>query len=178
MRRMFDSFSIGMMKIARFFLFLAIFVVIMFFVGRKFYDVGYKLFYEGNMYNKNHVSKTVDIVIDKKDTWEKVANTLKKEGIIDDEKIFQFRAKIYKTKLTPGHYQFNTKQSMKNILDKIDEGEIVSTQLDESAKQNENIAIENNFDNKTNKENNIIESETNTKKETNKETKEEKTNGQ
>lgn len=133
MRRIFDSFSIGMLKLARFFLFLAIFVVIMFFVGKKIYDYGYKLFYEGNMYNKTNISKTVDIVIDKNDTWDRIAKELQKEEIIDDADIFKFRAKIYKTILTPGHYQFNTKQSMKNILDIIDEGESVNSQTDETS---------------------------------------------
>ena len=136
MRKGFDSFSIAMFRIAKFFLMFTIYIVVIFFVGKMIFNFGYKLFYESNMYDKTSISKTIDIIIDKNDSWDKIANELVKDGIIDDEKVFTFRAKIYKTKKTPGHYQFNTKQSIKNILDAIDEGEIMEVNVDAENKGN------------------------------------------
>ncbi|MDO5564817.1 MAG: hypothetical protein Q4F88_06285, partial [Eubacteriales bacterium] len=122
----FDKVSLFIFKIARKFLFLTIYLIILFFIGQKLFSIGYDLFYEQDMYSINNISITESFTITNDDTWDTIAFRLYSQGLISDENIFKFRANIYKVNLNQGTYEFNTKLTMKNILDIIDLGEIVN----------------------------------------------------
>lgn len=107
------------MKIAKFFVRLAIFVVVMYFLGMKLFDFGYRLFYERAI--SDGEGKEIVFEIKSDDSVDTIAKNLKEAGLIDDTLAFKFRAKIYKTNFNPNVYNLKTSMTIKNMLDIFDE---------------------------------------------------------
>lgn len=132
-----EKFSYVMMKIAKFFLKLAIFCVVIYLLGIRLFDFGYSLFYEKSMTDKEN-EKEVVFSIKKDDTVDDIATNLVNEGLIDDEIAFKFRAKIYKISFTPNVYNLKTSMTIKNMLDIFDsptDEDIASTVSNEDVYQ-------------------------------------------
>ena len=106
------------MKLAAFFIKCAIFCVVIYLIGIRLFDFGHRLFYERAM-TEGEGEKVV-FEIKQGDTDEIVAENLEKAGLIDDKLAFRFRARIYKTNLTPNVYNLDTSMTIKNILDIFD----------------------------------------------------------
>lgn len=113
-----ENFSYFMMAVAKFLVKIAIFCVVVYFIGMKLFGIGYDLFYEKCM-NPDDKS-TIVFEIKKNDTVDTISEELKKAGLIDDTNIFKFRAMIYKTKFTPNVYNLDKTMTVKNILDIFD----------------------------------------------------------
>lgn len=113
-----EKFSIFFMKLAAFFIKLAIFCVVIYLIGIRLFDFGHRLFYEKAMSEDD--SEKIVFEIKQGDTDEVVAENLEKAGLIDDTLAFRFRAKIYKTNLTPNIYNLDKTMTIKNILDIFD----------------------------------------------------------
>ena len=113
-----EKLSIFFMKLAAFFIKCAIFCVVIYLIGIRLFDFGHRLFYERAM-TEGEGEKVV-FEIKQGDTDEIVAENLEKAGLIDDKLAFRFRARIYKTNLTPNVYNLDTSMTIKNILDIFD----------------------------------------------------------
>ena len=113
-----ENLSYVFVKIAKFFVKLAIFFVVIYLIGIRLYNFGYKLFYEKAMTEGE--GKEVVFEIKNNDSVEDIADNLKKVGLIDDPFVFKFRAKIYKTNLTPNVYNLRISMTIKNMLDIFD----------------------------------------------------------
>ena len=94
------------------------FFVVIYLIGIRLYNFGYKLFYEKAMTEGE--GKEVVFEIKNNDSVEDIADNLKKVGLIDDPFVFKFRAKIYKTNFTPNVYNLRTSMTIKNMLDIFD----------------------------------------------------------
>ena len=132
-----ENFSLFMMRVAKFFLKLAIFCVVIYFIGIRLFDFGRSLFYEYSMTSEEN-KKTVEFSINSGDTLEDIANNLYDVGLIDNKIAFMFRAKAYKTKFTINTYNLDTSMTIKNILDIFDSPtteNIVATLSNESVYQ-------------------------------------------
>ena len=103
---------------SKFFVKLAIFFVVIYLIGIRLYNFGYKLFYEKAMTEGE--GKEVVFEIKNNDSVEDIADNLKNVGLIDDPFVFKFRAKIYKTNFTPNVYNLRTSMTIKNMLDIFD----------------------------------------------------------
>ena len=131
-----EKLSIFFMKLAAFFIKCAIFCVVIYLIGIRLFDFGHRLFYERAM-TEGEGEKVV-FEIKQGDTDEIVAENLEKAGLIDDKLAFRFRARIYKTNLTPNVYNLDTSMTIKNILDIFDSNTseyIVSTSEDDDVYQ-------------------------------------------
>lgn len=113
-----ENFAYFMIKMAKFFVKLAIFCVVIYLLGMKLFAFGHRLFYEKAMDSEE--GKEIVFEIKNDDTIDTVATNLKNAGLIDDPLVFKFRAKIYKTNLTPNVYNLKTTMTPKNILDIFD----------------------------------------------------------
>ena len=114
-----EKLSYILMRFAKFFVKLAIYVVIIYLIGINLFNFGFRLFYEKSIDVGD--GKEIVFEIKKNDTVDIIAENLKDAGLIDDTLAFKFRAKIYKTNFTPNTYNLNTKMTIKNMLDIFDE---------------------------------------------------------
>ena len=147
------KFANIMVKIAKFFAKLAIYFVIMYFVGGILFNQGYKLFYEYAV-DPNDENQ-IEFTISEGDTLEMVANKLYDEGLIDNKKTFKFMALIYNEDFkilkmpmiiffeqgkdnkiyTPGTYILSRSMTQKNIIDTLDDSDssLVSSTMETTA---------------------------------------------
>lgn len=132
-----ENFSLFMVRTAKFFLKLAIFCVVIYFIGIRLFSFGHSLFYEYSI-DTEDTKRQVEFSINSGDTLEDIANNLLSVGLIDDKIAFMFRAKVYKTKFTINTYNLDTSMTIKNILDIFDSPtneDIVTTIANESVYQ-------------------------------------------
>lgn len=125
-----------MMKIALFFVKLAIFCVVIYAIGIQLFNFGHRLFIEKALSDVK--TESVMFTITENDNAETIADRLLSKGLIDDTLAFKFRAKIYKTNFNPNTYSLDKSMTIKNMLDIFDdqdENYIVSTS--ENDNQNE-----------------------------------------
>lgn len=123
-----ENFSYVMVKLAKFFVKLAIFCVVIYLIGMQLFKFGYRLFYERAM--DEGEGKEIIFEIKKGDDVDTIADNLEKAGLIDDKLAFKFRSKIYKTNFIPNVYNLKTTMTIKNMLDVFDsptEEDIVMT---------------------------------------------------
>ena len=135
------KFANIMVKIAKFFAKLAIYFVIMYFVGGILFNQGYKLFYEYAVDPDDDTQ--VEFSISDNDTLEMVTNKLYDAGLIDNKRTFKFMSLIYNEKFkilkmpaiilfeqgkdnkifTPGTYILSRSMTQKNIIDTLDDSD-------------------------------------------------------
>lgn len=108
-----------MVVLAKFFVKLAIFCVVIYLIGIRLFDFGHRLFYERAI--EEGEGREIVFEIKQGDSVEVVVENLKKAGLIDDTISFRFRAKIYDKKLKPNKYTLKTSMTIKNMLDIFDE---------------------------------------------------------
>lgn len=61
------------------------------------------------------------VVVDEDTSVSDAAKILKKNGLINDERIFLIQAKFYEYEIYPGTYTFNTSMTSKEMLSMLDE---------------------------------------------------------
>lgn len=113
-----ENFSYFLFKIAKIVFKIALYFLIMYFIGIALFNFGNKLFHETAM--DTNEPKEIIFEIKSDDSLSEVAKNLKEAGLIEDPFIFKFRATIYKTKLTPNIYSLKTSMTIKNMLDIFD----------------------------------------------------------
>lgn len=129
------KFSNFMVALAKFFAKLAIYFVIMYFVGGVLFNQGYKLFYEYAVDPDDDTQ--VEFTIANGDTLEQVTNKLYSAGLIDNKRTFKFMSLIYDDKFkilnmipivffekgkdrqlfTPGTYILSKNMTQRNMID-------------------------------------------------------------
>ena len=129
------KFSNFMVRTAKFFAKLAIYFVIMYFVGGILFKQGYKLFYEYAVDPEDDTQ--VEFTIADGDTLEQVTNKLYNAGLIDNKKTFKFMSLIYDDKFkilnmipiiffekvkdrqlfTPGTYTLSKSMTQRKMID-------------------------------------------------------------
>ena len=120
MRNVFlEKLSYGFVRVAKFFVKLAIFCVVIYLIGMRLFDFGHRLFYERAVDSGD--GREVVFEIKNGDDADSIASGLKEVGLIDDTLAFKFRAKIYKTTFTPNVYNLKTNMTIKNMLDIFDD---------------------------------------------------------
>ena len=134
-----ESVSFGFMRVAKFFVKLTIYIVVIFLIGSQLFKFGNRLFYERAMDEEN--PKTIEFVIAESDTTEDIAKKLVNVGLIDDELAFRFRSVIYKIKFAPGTYTLKTNMTIKNMLDIFDNAAAVAVTSTEAV-ETEEVQIE------------------------------------
>lgn len=105
------NFSIGLFKIALWFL-------IVYFIGMSLFKFGTRLFYERSL--SDIKTKSVEFTINQNDNADIIADKLYDLGLIDDKLAFKFRSIIYKTNFTPNTYMIDKSMTIKNMLDIFD----------------------------------------------------------
>lgn len=113
-----ESISYFLVRVAKVFVKLAIFFVVIYLLGMQLFKFGYRLFYERAIDEGDGKEIVFEIKTD--DTVETIADNLESAGLIDDKLAFTFRAKIYKTSFTPNVYNLKTSMTIKNMLDIFD----------------------------------------------------------
>ncbi|MCQ2609241.1 MAG: endolytic transglycosylase MltG [Lachnospiraceae bacterium] len=108
-----------MMKIALFFVKLAIWCVVIYAIGIQLFNFGNRLFRERALSDTK--TESIEFTIKENDDAKSIANRLFEKGLIDDTLAFEFRAKIYKTKFNPNTYSLDKSMTIKNMLDIFDE---------------------------------------------------------
>lgn len=112
------NISKNMMKIAFFFVKLAIWCVVIYVIGIRLFDFGNRLFREKALSPVK--TESVEFVIKDNEKAEDIADRLLQKGLIDDTLAFNFRAKIYKTKFNPNIYNLDKSMTIRNMLDIFD----------------------------------------------------------
>ena len=120
------NFSVLMMNLAKFAVKLAIYVVVIFFIGSWLSGFGHKLFYEKAV-TDDEKAESVEFVINYGDTVDDIANNLYKSNLIDNKFVFKFRAWIYKTNFKPYTYELKPNMTIKHMLDIFDETVVETT---------------------------------------------------
>lgn len=120
------NFSILMINLAKFSVKLAIYVVVLFFVGSWLSGIGHKLFYEKAM-TDDEKAESVEFTINYGDTVDDIANNLYNANLIDNKTVFKFRAFIYKTNFKPYTYELKPNMTIKHMLDIFDDTVIETT---------------------------------------------------
>ena len=131
---MLDKISYIILKVGKFFLKFAIYILIVFLIGVRFFNFGIRLFYERAV-DSDENAKSVEFLVSENDDIDDIAKNLYRDGIIDDTLVFKFRAYIYKTNIRPNVYELKSSMTIKNILDIFDDNEatvIYTTQNTES----------------------------------------------
>lgn len=108
-----------MMKIALFFVKLAIWCVVIYAIGIQLFNFGNRLFREKALSDTK--TESIEFTINESDDAKNIASRLLEKGLIDDTLAFEFRAKIYKTKFNPNTYSLDKSMTIKNMLDIFDE---------------------------------------------------------
>lgn len=137
----FEKISYKFMGIAKFFLKFSIYILIIFLIGTQLFNIGIKLFKEESMSDDD----TTNIVFEIKesDTLDEIATNMKNAGLIKDERIFKFRAKIYNTNFKPGTYNLNKTMTTRYMLDIFDSSETTTTTLTTTETEEEIYSPEN-----------------------------------
>lgn len=138
-----EKVSFLVMKIAKIFLKLALYIVIVSYIGGKVFNFGFHLFYEDAMdkNDKNPIVFTINIG----DDVDSIADKLYSEGLIDDKFVFKFRSFLYDTDFFANTYELNKSMTIKDILDIFDNANsqsIIET-TEESVEEVYQLASEN-----------------------------------
>ena len=94
---------------------LAALISCMFLLAVRAYGFGKAVFAERAGTAKN--PRTVRFVLKEGNTITQVADTLEKEGFIDNKLVFIVQKYFYNSELVPGEYRINTNMTGKMILD-------------------------------------------------------------
>lgn len=113
----------------------AIYVLIVFFIGVQFFNLGIRLFYERAVDTDN--GKTIDFIINNGDDVKTIANNLYSVGLIDVTLVFRFRAYIYKIKFSPNVYSLKSTMTIKNMLDIFDDNDYIEITTTNNIKEND-----------------------------------------
>lgn len=139
----FEKVSIVSLKIAKKIFKLALYLVVIFFIGSILFNFGVKIFIERPIDAND--DKKIEFVVNNDDDLDAVAKKLFNKNLIDDENIFKFRSKFYKITITEGTYELSKSMTIKNILDIFDSNKkiISETLYDESDESEFQLAPEN-----------------------------------
>ena len=113
-----EKVSFLLMKISKFALKIAIYIVVVSFIGGLLFNYGFKLFYEESVdsNDKNPIIFTINLG----DDVDTISENLYNAGLIKDKFVFKFRSMFYDTDFFANTYELNKSMTIKDMLDIFD----------------------------------------------------------
>ena len=113
-----EKVSFLMMKVSKIALKIAVYIVVVSFIGSIVFNYGFKLFYEDSVdaNDKNPIVFTINLG----DDVDTIADNLYEKGLIKDKFVFKFRSMFYDTNFFANTYELNKSMTIKDMLDIFD----------------------------------------------------------
>lgn len=113
-----EKVSFLLMKVSKITLKIAVYIVVVSYIGSIVFNYGFQLFYEDSVdvNDKNPIVFTINLG----DDVDTIADNLYDAGLIKDKFVFKFRTMLYDTNFFANTYELNKSMTIKDMLDIFD----------------------------------------------------------